>query len=117
MVGSRLATVGGGGAAFRYGGEEFAVVFPGTSLAEALPFLESLRRTIEASVFTVRSRFRRPGKPKKRRASRGRKKVAVTVSIGVAEPTPDRPGPAEVLRAADAALYRAKNAGRNRLAT
>lgn len=117
MVGSRLAKVGGGGTAFRYGGEEFAVVFPGTSLEEALPFLESLRRTIEASVFTVRSRLRPRKKPKKRWASRGRKKVFVTVSIGVAEPTPDRPAPEEVLRAADAALYRAKKAGRNRLCT
>jgi len=87
------------------------------SLEEALPFLESLRRTIETSVFTVRSRFRPPEKPKKRRASLRRKKVFVTVSIGVAKPTPDRPAPEEVLRAADAALYRAKKTGRNRLVT
>ncbi len=115
MVGSKLAKAGGGGTAFRYGGEEFAVIFPGMSVEEALPFLESLRRIIEASVFTVRSRLRAPKKPKKRRASGARKKVSVTVSIGVAEANRSQPTPEQVIEAADAALYRAKQAGRNRL--
>jgi diguanylate cyclase (GGDEF)-like protein len=115
MVGSRLANVGGGGKTFRYGGEEFAVIFPGRSVGEAIPHLEALRKTTETSPFTVRGR-RRPRKaPQKPRPSAGLKKVFVTVSIGVAgagrrDSTPDR-----VIEAADAALYRAKRAGRNRV--
>jgi diguanylate cyclase (GGDEF)-like protein len=44
----------------------------------------------------------------------GRQRLAVTVSIGVAGPHGDAATPAEVIRAADETLYRAKNAGRNR---
>lgn len=117
MVGSRLAKAGGGGKAFRYGGEEFAVIFPGRSAGEAVPHLEALRKTIEASPFTVRGR-RRPRKtPQKPRASAGLKKVFVTVSIGVAEADRRDSTPDRVIEAADAALYRAKRAGRNRLST
>ena len=43
-----------------------------------------------------------------------RRRVAVTVSIGVAVPRTSRTEPGEVVKAADAALYRAKHAGRNR---
>ena len=39
--------MGGGGIAFRYGGEEFSVLFPGSSLEEALPHLEAIRASIE----------------------------------------------------------------------
>jgi diguanylate cyclase (GGDEF)-like protein len=43
------------------------------------------------------------------------KSVSVTVSIGVAEPTDDKPEPELVMKAADKALYRAKDKGRNRV--
>ena len=43
LVAARLAEVGGGGEAFRYGGEEFSVLFRDKSLKEALPYLERTR--------------------------------------------------------------------------
>ena len=43
MVASRLGQVGGGGKVYRYGGEEFAVLFPGSGAQEALPHVEALR--------------------------------------------------------------------------
>ena len=117
MVGARLAGVGGGGRAYRYGGEEFAVLFPAKSAEEIVPYLEALRIGIAASAFTVRGRRRPRGKPEKPRASGGRQKVSVTISIGVAEAGRQHPTPERVIEAADAALYRAKKAGRNRLGT
>jgi len=54
--------VRGGARAFRYGGEEFTVVFPGRSAIEARPFVESLRQAIAASGF----RLRRPRDPDKK---------------------------------------------------
>jgi len=116
LIGSTLTRTEGGGRPFRYGGEEFAVLFPGKSSDEALPYLEDLRETIEASSFTVRGRDRpkvRPDKPI--RSSGGRKKLSITVSIGVAEPEEIGVDPEDVIRAADQALYRAKRGGRNRV--
>src|SRR5207253_10497288 len=54
-VAAALARVTGGGHAFRYGGEEFAVIFPGCSVAETLPHLEGLRQSIGGSAFVVRT--------------------------------------------------------------
>jgi diguanylate cyclase (GGDEF)-like protein len=116
MIGSTLTRTEGGGRPFRYGGEEFAVLFPGKSAEEALPYVEDLRETIEASSFTLRGRDRptvRPEKPV--RSSGGRRKLAITVSIGVAEPDEIGADPDDVIRAADQALYRAKRTGRNRI--
>ncbi len=127
LVGAQLAKVNGGGRAFRYGGEEFTVVFPGKDREDALPHLEELRERIEASRFAVR----RMGRPRERPAAkkpspwklwakRAKKKAArrlsVTVSIGVAERTEKAATGEEVVKAADKALYRAKKAGRNRVA-
>jgi diguanylate cyclase (GGDEF)-like protein len=117
MVASRLKRVSGGGRAFRYGGEEFIVIFAGKSREDILPHLEELRGVIESYAFTVRGRGRprkKPanGRPKKRRA---RRKLAVTVSIGVAEHSGVNPTAEDVLKAADKALYRAKRGGRNRV--
>ena len=85
-VAGHLATVSGGGRVFRYGGEEFCVVFPGQSRKEAQPHLEALRARIEDAGFRLRGRLRPKRKPPERRSrSRGGIKVHVTVSIGVAE--------------------------------
>ena len=116
MVASRLGVVSGGGKAFRYGGEEFSVIFPNKSTEEAAPHLEALRRAVAASRFVVRSSKRprkKPPTPKPSVASR--KEVSVTVSIGVADRADRGTGPQQVLKAADKALYRAKSAGRNRV--
>jgi len=117
LVGSRLARVGGGGKVFRYGGEEFAVLFPGKSVQDAAPHLEIVRETIAASTFTVRGRGRPRAKPQAPRASAGQTKVFATISIGLAQAARRHSTPAQVIKAADAALYRAKGAGRNRLST
>src|SRR2546426_605384 len=116
LIGSTLTRTEGGGRPFRYGGEEFAVLFPGKSTDEALPYLEDLRETIEASSFIVRGRNRPKARPQKPvRSSGGLRRVAITVSIGVAEPEQSGVDPEDVVRAADQALYRAKRDGRNRV--
>jgi len=116
MVAAKLGQVSGGGEAFRYGGEEFSVIFSGKTVKEALPHLEQLRGTVEASGFVLRGRDRPRKKPAKPKASTApRNVVSVTVSIGVAERDARHEGPDEVVKAADRALYRAKEDGRNRV--
>ncbi|MBI2571473.1 MAG: GGDEF domain-containing protein [Candidatus Schekmanbacteria bacterium] len=113
----RLRTVGGGGRAFRYGGEEFTVLFFGKTADEARAPLESLRQHVESSRMTVRSASRprhRPGGSAPRRGG-GDRQVAVTISIGVADRRPERRRAAQVMEAADKALYKAKKEGRNRV--
>ncbi|MCP3961009.1 MAG: GGDEF domain-containing protein [bacterium] len=119
-VAARLARVGGGGTAYRYGGEEFTVLFPRGSAKDAEPHLEELRRSVSGRPFVVRNQARPKRKPRKKarsraRAASGQRGLKVTVSIGVADRNARRPRPAQVLKAADRALYRAKKAGRNRL--
>jgi GGDEF domain-containing protein len=120
MVAARLARVGGGGQAFRYGGEEFTVLFGGRSADDALPHLEALRADIEDYRMAIRAADR----PRRKRAGKRRRTgtpsaqtVSVTVSIGVAERGERHDHPEAVIKAADKALYRAKRAGRNRVAT
>ncbi|HEY7742345.1 MAG TPA: GGDEF domain-containing protein [Burkholderiales bacterium] len=118
MVGAHIARVGGGGKAFRYGGEEFTVLFPGRDAEDAIPCLEAVREDIEAYRMALRGSNRPPRtrRAKRQRGGwRGRKGVAVTVSIGVAERNGRFDTPQEVIEAADRALYRAKEKGRNRL--
>ncbi len=116
MVAAKLGQVEGGGRAYRYGGEEFAIVFPGRELEETVPPLEAVRKAIAETRFTIRRRIRprnRPATPRK--GSRARTEISITVSIGVATKTARLATPDQVIRAADQALYTAKEAGRNRL--
>jgi len=116
LVASKLAKVSGGGRAYRYGGEEFAVVFAGKSLEECMPHLEVIREVIANYHIQLRNQDNRPQddqQGRQRRAGSGVSSVSVTVSIGVAERQPEQRTPEEVLKSADQALYAAKGAGRN----
>jgi diguanylate cyclase (GGDEF)-like protein len=118
MVAVHLAQTGGGSSAYRYGGEEFAVLFPGKSMRDALPYLEALRKNIADYEMAMRSGDRAAeGKAGKKNggARRAGKTVSVTISIGVAERNERLLTPEDVLQAADKALYRAKRGGRNRV--
>ena len=126
LVASRLARVGGGGEAFRVGGEEFTILFPGKTAQQVLDYLDLLRLNIENSAFRIRSgdERRKAVRAPERRASAKKKpaprpisgplSLSVTVSIGLAEAQP-RMSVGEVIEQADKALYKAKQGGRNRI--
>jgi len=116
LVASRLRKVGGGGRAYRYGGEEFALVFPGRDLEHCLVHLEAVRQAVEDYPLQLRDKSNRPKDAERGRQRRGASSaatVSVTVSIGVAERLITQRSPEEVIKSADQALYSAKSAGRN----
>ncbi|OGS91092.1 MAG: hypothetical protein A2Z95_05495 [Gallionellales bacterium GWA2_60_18] len=87
----------GGDVLGRYGGEEFCVIAPDTDAAGALALAESLRETVASTLLFT-----------------GCGELAVTVSIGFAQcPANSARTLQELLAEADAALYRAKESGRN----
>jgi diguanylate cyclase (GGDEF)-like protein len=116
MVAGELQAVGGGGRAYRYGGEEFAILFPGARPGVAYEHLESVRESISCRKFALRAPDRPRKKPNPpRKPSRPPRHITVSVSIGVAGQSTVRATGDSVLRAADRALYRAKNSGRNKV--
>jgi diguanylate cyclase (GGDEF)-like protein len=84
----------------RYGGEEFLLIFPGTRRAQALAAAENVRSAVAAHEFPF---------------GFGQPLGVVSISGGVAECPADGADAATLVRAADEALYRAKDAGRNRV--
>jgi diguanylate cyclase (GGDEF)-like protein len=83
----------------RYGGEEFALVLPELDLGTAAAVCERIRQTIEGHTFVF-----------------NKQRYPVTVSIGIGVMGADEEvGPNELIRRADAMLYEAKRAGRNRV--
>ena len=137
MVAANLGQVTGGGQAYRCGGEEFNILFPGKTTAEAVPHLQKLRETVETAEFRMRGNddrrqvARGPERRNQRKSARPRKgdairrlaegkpssALSVTISIGVATAATERSSPETVLESADKALYRAKANGRNRVET
>ena len=132
MVAMRLAAVSGGGQAYRVGGEEFAILFPGKTTKDVTPHLEMLRQAVADTAFRLRemperrSASRGPDRRRstRRRAAHGERRstlwadhVSVTISIGVADAARQGRSFERVMQAADQALYRAKRGGRNRVET
>jgi len=117
MVAGKIGEVTGGGRPARYGGEEFSIIFPGKSISDVFAHLEVVRQKIEESPFAIRGKDRPRRKPDNgaKRRVRKPKQVTVTVSIGVAERTEKNSSPEVVMKAADKALYRAKDKGRNQV--
>ena len=105
-----------GSRAFRYGGEEFAVLFAGKNADETYMHLDSLRARIASTPFVLRGHFRPRKRPTQPRPRRANKTITVTVSIGVAQKRlQHNVAPEDVLKSADEALYHAKGSGRNRV--
>ena len=118
MVAEYIGKAGGGSKAYRYGGEEFTLVFSGRDVADVKPTLDALRETIAEAAFTVRGKNRPKIKSKKSvKTASARNSVKITVSIGVAGSHGTENTPEEVIKIADKALYRAKKKGRNRVST
>ena len=132
LVAGQLARVTGGGKAYRCGGEEFSILFPGKTATDIAGDLARLRAGVEAASFRLRHSDRRKitrGPSPDRRlhqkapkglvirqlADRARSgPLSVTVSIGVADSQKGLDADA-ILQIADRALYRAKASGRNRV--
>ncbi len=81
----------------RFGGEEFVIIFPDTDVDEAAIAAERVRKAVGEETMKMPD---------------GTELPAVTISMGVAELTPGQSVP-DLLKAADAAMYEAKDSGRN----
>lgn len=118
MVARKIMDVGGGGKAYRYGGEEFTILFPGRHAGDVVPHLEELRKNIAGYQLALRG-SERPTTQQQGVAKRGNRRggsyASVTISIGVAERNELLASTEEVMKAADKALYKAKSKGRNQV--
>jgi diguanylate cyclase (GGDEF)-like protein len=100
LVASIRVTLRGGNVIGRIGGEEFVVLAPDTALEQALVLGERIRSRVESTPLLVDGHL-----------------VQLTVSIGVTTAQPGEQDVPGLLKRADAALYQAKRAGRNRVMT
>ena len=82
----------------RYGGEEFCCILPETGIKQALVIAERCRAAVAETTFEYQDA-----------------KTKITISLGVAEMTPEIASPAVLIEKADQALYEAKHSGRNRV--
>ncbi len=110
LVASLMLKTGGNAKIYRYGGEEFTVLFKGKTTQQSLKHLEQLRENIANYDLVIRqsSTYFENTQQEKNQS----KIVNVTISIGVADNSEFK-NPQEVIKESDNALYRAKNAGRN----
>jgi len=112
LIAITLLGVKNRGKVYRYGGEEFTIVFRSSNIQECLLALEDIRETVFRRGFVLRSHDRPAKVPKKDIVAKAAKKVKLSVSIGVAVAQKTET-PMEALKRADEALYKAKQSGRN----
>jgi len=103
MIAAKIGAVAGGGMAYRYGGEEFTIVFNNHSADEIRQHLQAVIDDVAETAFVINRRKGQKPKP-----------VHVTVSIGLTDSI-GKANAAETIKTADMALYTAKKKGRNRL--
>lgn len=114
LVASKLAQVKASGKVFRYGGEEFTIVFSGKTTEQALPALEAVRQAVEDYKIVIRQEQRKTKQARTNKKSSENKTVSVTISIGLAARA-SKLSFEQTLKLADQALYRAKKSGRNKV--
>ena len=102
MVAKKLAEVSGGGTSYRYGGEEFTILFPSKDVDESFIHTDTLRANIAATPFMVRGK-------------KTTKKIFINISAGVVQNSSKDKDPFAVMKRADKALYKAKKSGRNKV--
>jgi len=121
MVASQLTTVKRG-KVYRYGGEEFTILFQGRSAQDCVAYLDQVRLLIADYPFQIRQQVERR-EPQQEGAQNTdctsmkeiEKTVQVTISIGVAQGRSSATSPEEVIKEADQLLYKAKESGRNQV--
>lgn len=117
LVAQLMSKNKGRGKIFRYGGEEFTILFKGKNANQCMPYLNSLRTRVAEYDLKIRDHTSRPIMGvdiKSKTELNSNESINITVSIGVADSISESI-PENVMKAADKALYRAKNGGRNRV--
>lgn len=102
MVATKLSEITGGGKAYRYGGEEFVILFSSTEVDQAFIHTDLVRNIVSQSAFRVRN-------------AKGFKKIYVNISAGIVQNSSKDKNPFDTMKRADNALYKAKKAGRNQV--
>jgi diguanylate cyclase (GGDEF)-like protein len=117
LVASRIAKTGNRGRAFRYGGEEFTLVFDGKHIDDVRETIEDLRVQLESYPMAIRVHNRSQksaSESKNRRYSSVKQEIVkVTCSFGIAQSSLGSNGFKAAIKRADSALYKAKKGGRN----
>lgn len=116
LVACKLNKVKGGGKVYRYGGEEFTIVFPNKDVEEIMPHLEEIRIKVRDYKIAIRndSRMLTSKSNRKESAQIPTKSANITISISVSEHHGESTFE-QTLKRADKALYIAKKNGRNRV--
>ena len=116
MIAKELSLIKNGGMVYRYGGEEFTIVFQTKQKEECIMALEEVRERIFRRGFVIRGKNRPAEAPKTVEKTSTTKKERLSVSIGMAKSLKGKL-PHDIVKLADEALYKAKESGRNCLIT
>ena len=112
LVAKELSHIKNGGKAYRYGGEEFTILFSGKKKEDCIMALEEVRERIFRRGFVIRDKNRPEKIPQEVKKAITVKKERLSISLGLAMSCKGKT-PNDILKIADDALYKAKESGRN----